>query len=459
MNSFVILLLIKFLIDKRGSTMSKEMHLTALVYSTGLHPDSWRLPNSHVEELGSIDFQIRMAKLAERGKLDAFFLGDGQYISEEGTGQISYYFEPITALAAISQETEYIGLVSTISSSFYEPYLAARMLSSLNQISQGRIGANIVTSQFDLEAQNFSMDKLPPLEKRYQRADEFITVMKKLWGSFSTRAIINDKEAGIGLDSNQIKAIKHTGEHFQVNGAINIPTSEYGRPMLFQAGTSIPGREIAARHVEGVFSIAWNMRDAKDFREDIHLRAIKEERSAPLVLPGLTVYVDETYDKAYALKQELDQFVSLENRKKRLSKAIGQDITNWEMDEHVPNLLAYEEVQQQVVKSVYIAVKNAVETEELTLRELLERFSTWVGHKTIVGTPDMVADEMIEWFEEGACDGFTLMPPTYPDLFEKFIDLVIPVLQERGVFRKEYKHATLKGHLGLMEHEEKIKRR
>lgn len=439
--------------------MASEMHLTALVYSTGLHPDSWRLPNSHIDEIGSIDFQIKMAQLAERGKLDAFFLGDGQYISEEGTGQISYYFEPITALAAVSRETKHIGLVSTISSSFYEPYLAARMLSSLNQISQGRIGANIVTSQFDLEAQNFSMDKLPSLDERYHRADEFITVMKKLWGSFHKNAIINDKETGVGLDSNQIKAIKHTGPHFQVNGAINIPTSEYGRPILFQAGTSISGREIAARHVEGIFSIAWNMQDALDFREDIRLRAIKENRRAPLVLPGLTVYVDETYDKAYALKQELDQFVSIENRKKRLSQAIGLDIANWEMDERVPNLQPYEEVQQKVVKSIYIAVKNAVETEELTLRQLLERFSTWIGHKTIVGTPDIVADEMIEWFQQGACDGFTLMPPTYPDLFEKFIDLVIPVLQERGVFRKEYEHATLKGHLGLMEYEEKIKSR
>ncbi len=439
--------------------MSREMHLTALVYSTGLHPDSWRLPNSHINEIGSIDFQIKMAQLAERGKLDAFFLGDGQYISEEATGQISYYFEPLTALAAVSRETKYIGLVATISSSFYEPYLAARMLSSLNQMAQGRIGANIVTSQFDVEAQNFSMDKLPSLEERYDRADEFIMVMKKLWDSFKTSAIVNDKETGIGLDSNQIKAIKHTGTHFQVNGAMNIPTTEYGRPMLFQAGTSIPGREIAARHVEGVFSIAWNKRDAKDFRKDMQLRAKKEERTAPLVLPGLTVYVDETYEKACALKQELDQFVSIENRKKRLSKPIGIDVADWEMDERVPNLQPYEEVQQKVVKSVYSAVKNAIETEELTLRQLLERFSTWVGHKTIVGTPEMVADEMIQWFEEGACDGFTLMPPTYPDLFEKFIDLVIPVLQARGVFRKDYQHATLKGHLGWREREAKVKSR
>jgi FMN-dependent oxidoreductase (nitrilotriacetate monooxygenase family) len=437
--------------DKRGSKMSKEMHLTALVYSTGLHPDSWRLPNSHVEEIGRIDFQIRMAKLAERGKLDAFFLGDGQYISEEGTGQISYYFEPITALAAIAQETNYIGLVSTISSSFYEPYLAARMLSSLNQISQGRIGANIVTSQFDVEAQNYSMDKLPPLEERYRRADEFITVMKKLWGSFNTSAIINDKANGVGLDSSQIKPINHKGKYFQVDGAINIPTPEYDRPMLFQAGTSIPGRDIAVRHVEGIFSIAWNMKDAQDFREDIHLRSAKEQRNSPLVLPGLTVYVDESYDKAHALKQELDQFVSLESRKKRLSKAIGIDVADWQLEDKVPDLPAYEEVQHKVVKSVYNAVRSAVETEALTLRQLLERFSTWVGRKTIVGTPDMVADEMIKWFEGGACDGFTLMPPTYPNLFEKFINLVIPILQERGYFRKDYDHATLQGHLGLSE--------
>ncbi|WP_294584219.1 LLM class flavin-dependent oxidoreductase [uncultured Staphylococcus sp.] len=173
-----------------------EMHLTVLYYSTGLHPASWRLPNSHIDEVGDIDFQVKIAQLAEKGKLDAFFLGDGQYISGEATGHISYYFEPITALAALSRETQYIGLISTISSTFYEPYLAARMLSSLQQLSHGRIGANIVTSQFDAEAQNFSMNHLPSLEQRYARADEFVSVMKDLWASFTTEAIINDRERG-----------------------------------------------------------------------------------------------------------------------------------------------------------------------------------------------------------------------------------------------------------------------
>ncbi|CAM3029564.1 NtaA/DmoA family FMN-dependent monooxygenase [Staphylococcus argensis] len=424
-----------------------EMHLTVLYYSTGLHPASWRLSDSHIDEVGDIDFQVKIAQLAEKGKLDAFFLGDGQYISGEETGHISYYFEPITALSVLSRETKYIGLISTISSTFYEPYLAARMLSSLQQLSHGRIGANIVTSQFDAEAQNFSMDHLPPLEQRYARADEFITVMKQLWDSFTTEAIINDREKGEGLDSQYIRPIQHEGKHFQVNGALNIPTSRFERPLLFQAGTSLPGRALAAKHVEAIFSIAWNQQDAQDFRADIHRRADTEHRRPPLVLPGMTVYVDETYERAAQLKAQLDDFIPLAKRKAQLRKAIGCDIDNWELDARVPELPAYSELTHKVARSLYEAIKRACEEEQLTLRQLLDRFGTWVGHKTIVGTPEQVAQEMIEWYENEACDGFMLMPPTYPESFEKFVDLVIPILQERGYFRTEYSEHTLKGHL------------
>ena len=427
----------------------KHMHLSVLAYSTGLHPASWRLPHSYVEEVGDIDFQIKLAKLAEKGKLDAFFLGDGQYISGEETGHISYYFEPLTALAAISRETHSIGLIGTISSSFYEPYLAARMLSSLHQISHGRIGANIVTSQFDLEAQNYSMQALPHLEKRYERADEFINVMKKLWESFTVEAIVNHKNSGIGLNHQYIHPLHYQGKYFQVAGAINIPTPKYGRPRLFQAGTSIPGRDLAVRHVDAIFSIAWNLQDGQQFRQDIHQRAMEENRQPPLVLPGLTVYVDENEEDAYKLKQQLDDMIPLEKRKKQLSKAIGLDISEWTLDEVVPSLPPYDALEKKVIKSVYEAVQRAVMTEHLTLRDVLDRFGTWVGHKTIVGTPEQVADEMIEWFEKEACDGFMLMSPTYPNAFEKFIDLVIPVLQARGVFRKEYESHMLKDHLNI----------
>lgn len=438
---------VKYQTIVKGVNRMSEMHLTVLYYSTGLHPASWRLPHSHIDEVGDIDFQVKIAQLAEKGKLDAFFLGDGQYISGEATGHISYYFEPITALTALSRETQYIGLISTISSTFYEPYLAARMLSSLQQLSHGRIGANIVTSQFDAEARNFSMDYLPPLEQRYARADEFVSVMKKLWASFTTDAIVNDKEKGEGLDNHYIRPIQHNGDYFKVDGAINIPTSAYDRPLLFQAGTSLPGRALAAKYVEAIFSIAWNRQDAQDFRADIHRRAESEHRRPPLVLPGLTVYVDETYEQAAQLKAQLDDFIPLAKRRMQLSKALGWDISDWDLDARVPQLPDYSKLTRKATRSLYEAIKRACEEEELTLRQLLDRFGTWVGHKTIVGKPEQVAQEMIDWFETEACDGFMLMPPTYPESFEKFIDLVIPILQERGYFRKMYSDHTLKGHL------------
>lgn len=428
--------------------MDKQMHLGVLCYSTGLHPAAWRLDHSRINEIGTIEFLIEVAQLAERGKLDAFFLADGQYISGEETGHLSYYFEPMTALAAIARETHAIGLVGTISSTFYEPFHAARLLSSLHTISQGRIGANIVTSQFDKEAHNYSMHTLPPLETRYERATEFIEVMKRLWSSFSDKAIQNDKQSGKGLDAQYIQPIHHKGTHFYVDGALNIPSSDkLGRPLLFQAGTSIPGRNVAAQHVDAIFSIAWNKHDAKTFRDDIHQRAQQFKRTPPFVLPGLTVYVHENEQKAYEMKEKLDSFIPLQHKQAQLEKAIQFDTKHWELDEMVPTLPPYEAHPKKVTRSVYEAIRNAVITEHLTLRQLLERFSTWIGHKTIVGTPEKVADEMIAWFKDEACDGFMLMPPTIPESFNQFVNLVIPILQERSVFRKNYAQTRIASHI------------
>lgn len=273
--------------------------------------------------------------------------------------------------------------------------------------------------------------------------------MKKLWESFTVEAIVNHKDSGIGLNHQYIHPLHYQGKYFQVAGAINIPTPKYGRPRLFQAGTSIPGRDLAVRHVDAIFSIAWNLQDGQQFRQDIHQRAMEANRQPPLVLPGLTIYVDENEEDAYKLKQQLDDMIPLEKRKKQLSKAIGLDISEWKLDEVVPPLPPYETLSKKVVKSVYEAVQRAVKNEHLTLRDLLDRFGTWVGHKTIVGTPEQVADEMIEWFEKEACDGFMLMAPTYPESFEKFIHLVIPILQERGAFRRDYESHLLKNHLDI----------
>lgn len=427
--------------------MKKQMHLASLVYSTGLHPSSWRLEDSKIEQIGSIAYQQELAQIAERGCLDAIFLADGQYISGEHTGHLSYFLEPITALTAISQVTKHIGLIGTISTTFYDPYNVARLLGSLDHISNGRAGLNIVTSQLDIEGQNHSMESLPPLEQRYERADEFVTVLKKLWQSFDYRALIHNRQSGKGIDFSLVKEINHKGRYFQVKGPINLPSSPQVYPVLCQAGTSIPGRKIAAKHVDMIFSIAWNQADAKQFKADIESRVaqLDDNAAGPLVLPGLSVYVADTLAEAEQKVAALNVYTDVEKKIQQIEQSIGQDTTEWHLDDPVPQLPPYESLTVKVgSKARYQAIQRAVEVERLTFRDLIARVDTWMGHKTIVGDPIMVADMMQTWFESGSCDGFILMPPTYPDMFEAFIDKVIPILQERGLFRTEYTEQTLR---------------
>lgn len=430
--------------------MKNQMHIVSLIYSTGLHPASWRLENSRIDEIGQITYQQEIAKIAERGCLDAIFLADGQYISQENTGHLSYFLEPITTLTAISQVTKHIGLIATVSSTFYDPYNTARLIGSLDHISQGRAGINIVTSQFDNEAGNHSMTQLPPLNERYKKAEEFVHVLKQLWQSFDSHALINDRKNGRGIEWSLINEINHEGEYFKVKGPVNLPSSPQIHPVLCQAGTSIPGRDFASKAVDMIFSVAWNKVDAKRFLKDIEKRVeqLNNSESRPLILPGLTVYVADTMEEAKEKRATLDRLIDVNEKIKQIEQSIGQSVEGWDFDAVVPSLPSYDKLTTKVVsKARYEAIRSTIETESLTLRELAQRVSTWMGHKTIVGDPITVADMMQEWFEEECCDGFTLMPPTYPDMFEAFIDKVIPILQERGLFRKAYTGTTLRENL------------
>lgn len=430
--------------------MKNQMHIVSLIYSTGLHPASWRLENSRIDEIGQITYQQEIAKIAERGCLDAIFLADGQYISQENTGHLSYFLEPITTLTAISQITKHIGLIATLSSTFYDPYNTARLIGSLDHISHGRAGINIVTSQFDNEAGNHSMTQLPPLNERYKKAEEFVHVLKQLWQSFDSHALINDRKSGRGIEWSLVNEINYEGDYFKVKGPINIPSSPQIYPVLCQAGTSIPGRDFASKAVDMIFSVAWNKADAKRFLKDIEKRTeqLNKSEGRPLILPGLTVYVADTMEEAKEIRAALDRFIDVNEKIKQIEQSIGQSVEGWDLDAVVPSLPSYDNLTTKVVsKARYEAIRSTIETESLTLRELAQRVSTWMRHKTIVGDPITVADMMQEWFEEECCDGFTLMPPTYPDMFEAFIDKVIPILQERGLFRKAYTGTTLRENL------------
>lgn len=433
-----------------GTPEKKQIHLNLFAFATGHHTAAWRAPDSVIEKLGDISYWEELAQTAERGLLDAVFLADGQ---SAGLGGIAngpgWFLEPITTLTAIARATTKIGLVSTISSTFWQPFHAARLLGSLDHISGGRAGINVVTSMTDEEARNHGMEHLPAHPERYARAAEFIEVIQKLWDSWPRDAIHADR-AGIYTDPAQLQAIDHEGEFFGVAGPLNLPQSPQGRPVLFQAGASEPGRDLAARHAEGIYAVAWDLTMAREYRADIHRRAAALGRDPDriTVMPGLVTYVAETEAAARQKQRELNELLPVGDSLRQLAFFIGQDTSGWELDEAVPELPPLEEFRGP--KGRYATVLRIIETTRPTVRELLGYLAAGGGHATFIGTPEQVADEIERWVDGGGADGFNLMPPALPSGIEDFVDLVVPVLQERRRFRTSYEGDTLRSHLGAL---------
>lgn len=436
----------------------RTMHLNLFAYACGHHAAAWRAADSAVDRLGDISYWSDLARTAERGRLDAIFLGDGQ---SAGLGRVAdgptWYLEPLTTLAALAGVTTDLGLVSTVSSTFWDPFHAARIAASIDHISGGRAGLNIVTSQTDEEARNHGMDKLPNHAARYARAGEFIGTLNDLWDSWPADATVADR-AGIYADPGKLHRIGHHDRWFDVDGPLNIPQSPQGRPVLFQAGASEPGRDLAARCADAVFTVAWDIDTAKAFRADVRARAESYGRNPDdiLVLPGLVTYVDATEEEAHARQRDLTALLPEQDALRGLSQLIGRDVSDWALDAPVPDLPAIDEVQGS--RGIYATVLHIIATAGTrgsgcgadcrpTLRELLGYLAAGGGHATFLGTPAQIADEMERWIDEGAADGFNLMPPTLPAGLDSFVDGVVPVLQERGRLRREYSGATFRENL------------
>lgn len=422
------------------------MHLNLFLFGCGHHRGAWRHPKSSVERLGDIRYYENLAQTAERGKLDAIFLADGHAVGNVADG--SYWFlEPLTALAAMSRATERIGLISTVSSTFSTPFHAARQVASLDHISGGRVGWNVVTSMFDVEARNYSYDAMPAHTERYRRAEEFVDVVLKLWDSWTDDALLFDR-AGQYADPEKVKPIHHRGEYFLVDGPLNVPRPPQGHPVLFQAGASGPGRELAARRAEAIYAVAYDLPAAQDYYRDIKRRVQAAGRSAPVpIMPGLVTYVAATAEAAQAKQRELDDLLPVAASLRQLGLYIAQDCMNWELDAPVPPLPSLDAFTGP--KGRYSTILRIIETEQPTVRQLLGRLAAGGGHCTVVGTPEQIADQMVHWFFNEGADGFNLMPPSLPDGLEDFVELVVPILQRRGLFRREYQSNTLRGHLGL----------
>ncbi|MEX5302394.1 LLM class flavin-dependent oxidoreductase [Kocuria sabuli] len=428
-------------------TSPRQLHLNAFLFGAGHHQAAWRRPESPLEQLGDIAYWERLARTAERGLFDAVFFADGHSAGDVGSGP-RWFLEPLTALSAMARATERIGLVSTVSTTFWTPFHAARMLASLDHISGGRAGWNVVTSMFDAEARNHGLPGMPPHDERYARAEEFVDVTLRLWDSWADDALVRDRD-GLHADPERVHPVGHAGEHFRVDGPLTVPRSPQGRPVLFQAGASGPGRDLAARCAEGIYAVAYDLPSAQEYTADLKRRvaAAGRDPGSVAVMPGLVAYVGSTEREALAQQAAVDALLPTEQSLAQLSTFVQQDCSGWELDAPVPGLPPLEGFTGP--KGRYATILRIVAVERPTVRQLLGRLAAGGGHCTVVGTPEAVADRIEHWFRSGAADGFNLMPPTLPHALDDFVDHVVPVLQRRGLFRTGYTESTLRGHLRL----------
>ncbi|TLM81930.1 LLM class flavin-dependent oxidoreductase [Pseudarthrobacter sp. NamE2] len=425
----------------------RQLHFNAFLFGCGHHGAAWRRPDSPVEQLGDIAYYEQLAQSAERGLFDAVFFADGHSVGSPDQGP-RWFLEPLTALAAMSRATSRIGLVSTVSTTFCTPFHAARMLASLDHISGGRVGWNVVTSMFDAEARNHGMEAMPGHGERYARATEFIEVAGRLWDSWADDALVMDR-AGVYADPDRLQPLHHAGDHFRVEGPLTVPRPPQGRPVLFQAGASEQGRDLAARYAEGIYAVAYDLPSAQDYYADMKRRIASAGRNPGKVaiMPGLVTYVGATEAEARRRQAEVDALLPATHSLAQLGTFIGQDCSGWELDAPVPALPPASEFTGP--QGRYTTILRIIEAEKPTVRQLLGRLAAGGGHCTMVGTPEQIADQIELWFSSGAADGFNLMPPLLPESLDEFVDRVIPVLQRRGLFRSRYTAETLRGHLGL----------
>ncbi|TSB47779.1 LLM class flavin-dependent oxidoreductase [Alkalicoccobacillus porphyridii] len=428
----------------------KQLHLGVLLYGCGHHQAAWLMPDSSIEQIGDISYYQSLAQIAEKGCFDAVFFADNQsFQAKDSSVMPAFWFDPIVNLTAISQVTNHIGLVTTISSTFSNPFTASRQLLSLDHLTKGRVGWNLVTSMTDAEALNHSMDELPPHDKRYKKADEFAALMNKLFLSWEPEEFLHNRQERALINASNIEPFNHRGTYFNVNGPSTTPRSPQGKPVSMQAGASKQGIKLAAKYADAVYSVSWNLKQAKAFRKKLDDQIKQSENSDRYikVLPGLVTYVGLTHEEALQKKAALDEQLPIETALKQLSFFIQQDCTNWELDKAVPRLPPVEEFTGPVGR--YETILEIIHDTQPTVRELLGYLNAGGGHHTLIGTPEEIVDQMQVWFEAGVADGFNLMPPTLPGSLEDFVELIVPEMQRRGIFREEYEGQSFREHLGL----------
>ncbi|MES2951858.1 MAG: LLM class flavin-dependent oxidoreductase [Pseudomonadota bacterium] len=432
----------------------EKLRLGVFVMAPGHHVAAWRHPDAQAD--AGVNFQLykRVAQTAERGKFDMLFLADtlaawvGSRDKESlGRSTLTANFEPITLLSALSAVTEHVGLVATATTTYNEPYHVARKFASLDHLSSGRAGWNLVTSANPAEAENFGRDAHLEHAKRYARAEEFINVVTGLWDSWEDDAFVRDKESGIFVDTEKLHVLNYKGQHFSVTGPLSVARPVQGYPVRVQAGSSGPGMELAARTAEVVFTVQQTLAGAQTFYADVKGRLEKygRQREHLKIMPGVFPVVGRTEAEAQAKYDALQNLVHPAVGLSLLAGMIGGfDLSPYPLDGPLPEL-----PESNSSKSHQATVVGLARRENLSIRQLYLRVAVSRGHRIIIGTPQSIADQLEEWFVNGGADGFNILPPYFPGGFDDFVDLVIPELQRRGLFRTEYEGKTLRENLGL----------
>ncbi|MBL6456280.1 LLM class flavin-dependent oxidoreductase [Belnapia sp. T6] len=422
----------------------RQMHLGVFVLGTGNHIAGWRYPGA-AQSFEDLSVVQEIARIAERGRFDLIFLGDN-LASEPGMHpSFAARFEPLTMLAALAATTTHVGLGATASTTYNEPYNVARAFASLDHLSGGRAAWNAVTSSGGKAADNFGRIH-PEHDARYEVAEEFVDVVRGLWDCWDDGAVIRDHATGRYIDPAKVRPLNHEGRFFRVKGPLPTSRTPQGQPIILQAGSSAPGLALAARTADVVFAVVQDMEEARAGYVALKSRmpGFGRDPATLAVLPGVMPVVGRTEAEARARLNLLQSFVNTDNALAMLSSRLGMDVSGFPLDALVPDLPLPD--SSHGFARVMLAKARR---ERMTWRDLFNLTGAARGHWVICGAPESIADTLQEWFEAEACDGFNILPPYFPGGFADFVDLVVPILQERGLFRREYSGTTLREHLGL----------
>jgi FMN-dependent oxidoreductase (nitrilotriacetate monooxygenase family) len=428
-----------------SADQQRQMRLGVFVQTPGHHVAGWRHPDAVADGWPNLALMRHIAATAERGKFDMFFLGDGFATGYGEHPSTIGKFEPLTLLSALATGTSRLGLAATGSTTYAEPYHVARAFASLDHISGGRAAWNVVTTAYAKSAAVFGRQH-PPHAERYAMAEEFVEACRILWDSWEDEAFVADKVAGLFVRPGSLHVPHFKGKYFTVDGGLNVPRPPQGHPVLIQAGSSGPGQALAARIADVVFTAQNDLAEALAFYRDVKAQATGYARAADevLVMPGVFPVVGRTESEAQAIFAELNRNIDTAQAFTVLSERLGTDMSAYPLDEPVPDLPETEHLKSRAALLIQMARRD-----RLSLRQLFYRVAAARGHLLLIGSPQQIADVLESWFRAGAADGFNVMPPFFPKQFDDFVGQVVPLLQERGLFRADYTGTTLRAHLGL----------